>query len=233
MTEKNRSLYEVLVIEDDPEIRRFLRTALGAEQYRLREATTAAEGLHQATLPPDVIVLDLGLPDQDGLEVIRKIREKNKRTPIIVLSVRGSEADKIRALDAGADDFVTKPFAVGELFARLRVVLRRGMEVPSEATVFRTGEIEVDPIRHRVTVSGKEVHLTRTEYKLLVVMVRHADRVLTHSQLLQEVWGENQEDQAHYVRIYMAQLRRKLEVDPARPRYLQTEPGIGYRLTTQ
>jgi len=233
MTEKNPTMHEVLVIEDDPEIRRFLRTALGAEQYRLREATTAAEGLHQATLPPDVIVLDLGLPDMDGLEVIRKIREKNKRTPIIVLSVRGSEEDKIHALDAGADDFVTKPFAVGELFARLRVVLRRGLEVPSEATVFRTGDIEVDPLRHRVTVNGKEVHLTRTEYKLLIVMVRHADRVLTHSQLLQEVWGENQEDQAHYVRVYMAQLRRKLEADPTRPKYLQTEPGIGYRLTTE
>ena len=232
MTEKNPTLHEVLVIEDDPEIRRFLRAALGAEQYRLREATTAAEGLHQATLPPDVIVLDLGLPDLDGVEVIRRIREKNKRTPIIVLSVRGTEHDKISALDAGADDFVTKPFAVGELFARLRVALRRGMEAPSEAAVFRTGDIEVDPVRHRVTVGGKEVHLTRTEYKLLVVMIRHADRVLTHSQLLQEVWGENQEDQAHYVRVYMAQLRRKLEADPARPKYLQTEPGIGYRLTT-
>ncbi len=233
MTEKNPTLHEVLVIEDDPEIRRFLRAALGAEHYRLREATTAAEGLHQATLPPDVIVLDLGLPDLDGVEVIRKVREKNKRTPIIVLSVRGTEQDKISALDAGADDFVTKPFAVGELFARLRVALRRGMEAPNEVTVFRTGDIEVDPVRHRVTVGGKEVHLTRTEYKLLVVMVRHADRVLTHSQLLQEVWGENQEDQAHYVRVYMAQLRRKLEADPARPKYLQTEPGIGYRLTTK
>jgi len=233
MNETNLTLYEVLVIEDDPEIRRFLRTALGAEQYRLREATTAAEGLRQATLPPDVIVLDLGLPDGDGVDVIRKVREKNKRTPIIVLSVRGNEEDKISALDAGADDFVTKPFAVGELFARLRVALRRTLAASGEPSVYRTGDIEVDFVRHRVTVNGREVHLTRTEYKLLIVMVRHADRVLTHSQLLQEVWGQKQEDQAHYVRVYMAQLRRKLESDPTRPKYLQTEPGIGYRLITE
>jgi len=226
-------LYEILIIEDDVEIRRFLRTALAAEQYRLREATTAAEGLAQAALPPDVIVLDLGLPDADGVEVIRKVRARDTRTPIIVLSVRGGEPDKISALDAGADDFVTKPFAVGELFARLRVVLRRTQAAPEGTTVFRAGDIEVDSVRRRVTVGGKEVHLTRTEYKLLNVMVDNADRVLTHSQLLQEVWGENQEDQPHYVRVYMAQLRRKLESDPTRPKYLRTEPGVGYRLTTE
>jgi two-component system KDP operon response regulator KdpE len=150
-----------------------------------------------------------------------------------VLSVRGSEPDKISALDAGADDFVTKPFAVGELFARLRVVLRRSLATPGDAAVFRTGDIEVDFARRRVTVEGKEVHLTRTQYKLLSVMIRNADRVLTHSQLLKEVWGENQEDQPHYVRVYMAQLRQKLEKDPARPRYLRTEPGVGYRLVTE
>ena len=233
MTEANPTLHEILIIEDDAEIRRFLRTALGAEQYRLREATTAAEGLIQATIPPDVIVLDLGLPDHDGVEVIRKVRQKDTRTPIIVLSVRGSEPDKISALDAGADDFVTKPFAVGELFARLRVVLRRSLATPGDAAVFRTGDIEVDFARRRVTVEGKEVHLTRTQYKLLSVMIRNADRVLTHSQLLKEVWGENQEDQPHYVRVYMAQLRQKLEKDPARPRYLRTEPGVGYRLVTE
>ena len=233
MTEKNPMLHEILVIEDDAEIRRFLRTALGAEQYRLREATTAAEGLIQATIPPDVIVLDLGLPDEDGVEVIRRVRQRDSRTPIIVLSVRGGELDKINALDAGADDFVTKPFAVGELFARLRVVLRRSRTTPAEAEVFRAGNIEVDSERRRVTVAGKEVHLTRTQYNLLSVLVRHADRVLTHSQLLKEVWGDNQEDQAHYVRVYMAQLRQKLEEDPARPRYLRTEPGVGYRLTTE
>jgi two-component system KDP operon response regulator KdpE len=226
-------LHEILIIEDDAEIRRFLRTALGAEQYRLREATTAAEALVQSKIPPDVIVLDLGLPDEDGVEVIKRVRERDTRTPIIVLSVRGSEHDKIRALDAGADDFITKPFAVGELFARLRVVLRRSRLAPEETVVFRAGDIEVDSIRRRVTVGGREVHLTRTEYKLLSVMVDNADRVLTHSQLLQEVWGENQEDQPHYVRVYMAQLRRKLEADPTRPKYLRTEPGIGYRLTTE
>ncbi len=232
MTDKSPTLHEILIIEDDAEIRRFLRTALGAEQYRLREATTAAEGLLQTTIPPDVIVLDLGLPDRDGIEVIRQVRKKDTRTPIIVLSVRGGEEDKISALDAGADDFVTKPFAVGELFARLRVALRRSNAVPLD-NIFRTGKLEIDPSRHRVTVDGKEVHLTRTEFKLLAVMARHADRVLTHSQLLNEVWGEHQEDQAHYVRVYMAQLRRKLEVDPTRPKYLMTEPGIGYRLTTE
>jgi two-component system KDP operon response regulator KdpE len=233
MTEKNPTLHEVLIIEDDPEIRRFLRTALGAEHYRLREATTAAEGLHQTTLPPDVIVLDLGLPDEDGVEVIKKVRKKNAHIPIIVLSVRGSEQDKISALDAGADDFVTKPFAVGELFARLRVAVRRAAAVPNDATVFSAGNIEIDPVKHRVTVGGKEVHLTRTEYKILMVMMRNADRVLTHHQLLHEVWGENQEEQAHYVRVYMAQLRRKLEADPTRPKYLRTEPGVGYRLATE
>ena len=212
-------MHEVLIIEDDAEIRRFLRTALGAEQYRLREATTASEGLHQATLAPDVIVLDLGLPDRDGIEVIRKIRENNTRTPIIVLSVRGSEEDKIAALDAGADDYITKPFAIGELYARLRVVLRRRTgTAAADTALFRTGNIEIDPVRHRVTVGGREVHLTRTEFKLLMVMVRNPDRVLTHGQLLRDVWGLTQEDQAHYVRVYMAQLRRKLEKDPTRPK---------------
>jgi two-component system KDP operon response regulator KdpE len=199
----------------------------------LREATTAEEGIHQAKLAPDVIVLDLGLPDRDGIDVIRKIREKNTGTPIIVLSVRSNEEDKIAALDAGADDYVTKPFAIGELYARLRVVLRRGSHNNGDAGMIRAGNIEIDPTRHRVTVGGREVHLTRTEYKLLLVMVRHADRVLTHGQLLKEVWGLKQEDQAHYVRVYMAQLRRKLEKDPTRPKHLRTEPGVGYRLTTE
>ena len=233
MVKETGPLHEILIIEDDAEIRRFLRAALGAEQYRLREATTAAEGLRQAKLAPDVIVLDLGLPDRDGIEVIRKVRENNTRTPIIVLSVRGNEEDKITALDAGADDYVTKPFAIGELYARLRVVLRRGSGSPADGGIFRVGNIEIDPPRHRVALSGREVHLTRTEYKLLMVMIRHLDRVVTHSQLLKEVWGPSQEDQAHYVRVYMAQLRRKLEKDPTRPKYLRTEPGIGYRFTTE
>jgi two-component system KDP operon response regulator KdpE len=227
---------EILVIEDDPEIRRFLRTTLSAEQYRLREATTVADGLLQSSRkPPDAILLDLGLPDGDGLEVIRQVREWHLTLPIIVLSVRSNERDKIDALDAGADDYVNKPFAVGELLARLRVVLRRTTKPQgnSGAGVFRFGDIEVNSERRKVLVGGEEVHLTRIEYKLLQVMIRHADRVLTHNQLLNEVWGPNQQDQAHYLRVYMLQLRRKLEQDPARPRYIRTEPGVGYRLTTE
>jgi two-component system KDP operon response regulator KdpE len=228
--------HEILVVEDDTQIRRFLRATLSAEHYRLREATTVADGLMQASWrPPDVILLDLGLPDEDGIEVIRQVRKWNQTLPIIVLSVRSGERDKISALDAGADDFVNKPFAVGELLARLRVVLRRSIATQgdSNSTAFQVGDIEVDLLRRRVSVAGKEVHLTPNEYKLLQVMIRHADRVLTHSQLLNEVWGPNRQDQAHYIRVYMTQLRRKLEADPARPRYLRTEPGVGYRLTTE
>ena len=227
--------HEILVIEDDPEIRKFLRTSLGAEHYRLREASTAADGLQMfKDRLPEIILLDLGLPDLDGVEVIRQVRRWNPHLPIIVLSVRSDEDDRISALDAGADDYVNKPFAVGELLARLRVVLRRLRPAPTEgADLFRVGNIEVDVLRRRVTVAGQDVHLTRIEYKLLEVMIRHADRVLTHSQLLNDVWGPNQEDQAHYIRVYMTQLRRKLEQDPARPRYLRTEPGVGYRLTTE
>jgi two-component system KDP operon response regulator KdpE len=227
---------EILLIEDDPEIRRFLRTTLSAEEYRLQEATTAAEGIARAARrPPHAIVLDLGLPDADGMEVIRQIREWNKTLPIIVLSVRAQERDKIAALDAGADDFVNKPFAVGELLARLRVALRRRTVVSDngESSTFRTGDLEVDLSKRRVLREGKEVRLTRTEYNLLQVLVVHADQVLTHSQLLNEVWGPNCEDQSHYVRVYMGQLRLKLEADPARPRYLRTEPGVGYRLMTR
>lgn len=227
---------EILIIEDDPEIRRFLRTTLSAEEYRLQEATSAAEGITKATRrPPDAIVLDLGLPDADGMEVIRQVRTWNKSLPIIVLSVRARERDKIIALDAGADDFVNKPFAVGELLARLRVALRRRAVVPEagDSSIFRTGDLEIDFAKRRVTSKGKEVRLTRTEYKLLQVLVVHADQVLTHSQLLNEVWGPNCEDQSHYVRVYMGQLRLKLESDPARPRYLRTEPGVGYRLMTR
>jgi len=226
---------EILLIEDDLEIRRFLRTTLGAEHYRLREAATATDGLKQLSLrEPDVILLDLGLPDTDGLEVIRKIRQSNQTLPIIILSVRAIEPDKIMALDAGADDFVNKPFAVGELLARLRVVLRRAAVASDlSGSMFRLGEIEIDFDRRLVLRAGHEVHLTRIEYKLLRVLIHHADRVLTHDQLLNEVWGANQSDQIHYLRVYMLQLRRKLEADPARPRYLLTEPGVGYRLRTE
>jgi two-component system KDP operon response regulator KdpE len=227
---------EVLVIEDDLQIRRFLRTALAAEHYRLREASTAGEGIALATeRPPHVILLDLGLPDSDGIEVIRSVRQNHRDLPIIVLSVRSNERDKITALDAGADDFVNKPFAVGELLARLRAALRRMAHTEGQPspTVFRTGEIEVDLGKRRVVINGAEVHLTRIEYKLLEILIRHADQVVTHGQLLKEVWGPHHEDQIHYLRVFMLQLRRKLEADPARPRYLRTEPGVGYRLATE
>jgi two-component system KDP operon response regulator KdpE len=227
---------EILMIEDDPQIRRFLRTTLSAEHYRLCEASTAAEGIRLAMeREPSVIVLDLGLPDADGIEVIRHVRQSNRILPIIVLSVRFNERDKITALDAGADDFVNKPFAVGELLARLRAALRRstlsgGQTLPS---VFRTGEIEVHLGKRRVVVAGAEVHLTRIEYKLLEVLIRHADQVVTHGQLLKEVWGPNHGEQIHYLRVYMLQLRRKVEGDPTQPRYLRTEAGVGYRLATE
>jgi two-component system KDP operon response regulator KdpE len=226
----------VLIIEDDPQIRRFLRTSLAAEHYRYREAKTAADGIKEAAAhQPDVVLLDLGLPDTDGLEVIRQVRKRKQNFPIIVLSVRSAERDKIAALDAGADDFVNNPFAVGELLARLRVALRRstGPSGDVSAKSFQIGDIEVDFVKRKVAVAGNDVHLTRIEYKLLQVLIRHADRVVTHGQLLNEVWGPHHNDQTHYLRVYMVQLRRKLEGDPARPRYLQTEPGVGYRLITE
>jgi two-component system KDP operon response regulator KdpE len=226
---------EILVVEDDVQIRRFLRTTLSAEHYRLREAETVAEAITQTSeSPPQAILLDLGLPDADGIEVIRHVRQINGNLPIIVLSVRSNERDKITALDAGADDFVNKPFAVGELLARLRAALRRVAEAAAQApSVFRTGDIEVNLRKRRVLIRGSEVHFTPIEYKLLQILIRHADQVVTHGQLLKEVWGPNHAEQIHYLRVYMLQLRRKLESDPARPRYLRTEPGIGYRLTTE
>ena len=227
---------EVLVIEDDLQIRRLLRTTLTAENYRLREASTASEGILLATEgSPDVIVLDLGLPDADGIEVIRRVRQANRTLPIVVLSVRSNERDKITALDAGADDFVNKPFAVGELLARLRVSLRRSTQAEGQPalSVFRTGDIEVNLSKRRVLVANTEVHLTRIEYKILEILIRHADQVVTHKQLLNETWGPNHGEQIHYLRLFMFQLRRKLEGDPARPRYLRTEPGVGYRLATE
>jgi two-component system KDP operon response regulator KdpE len=226
---------QILVIEDDPEIRLFLRTTLSAEGYRLSEATTAKEGLNCALDDcPGVILLDLGLPDFDGMKIIREVRSRNREVPIIVLSVRSQERDKVRALDAGANDFVNKPFAVGELLARLRVVLRRPATAPSiPAPVFRLGEVEVDLGKRRVLVGGNEVHLTRTEFRLLRILIEHADRVLTHSQLLSEVWGPDFADKKEYLHVYMGQLRRKIEADPARPRYLRMESGVGYRLKTE
>ncbi len=222
----------VLVIEDEPAILRFLRASLVTQGFRLVEATTGDAGLMQAaTRQPDIVVLDLGLPDVDGLDVIRRLREWTT-IPIIVLSARGQENDKIAALDAGADDYVSKPFGVGELLARMRVALRHAAQAPHDASnpLFALGELQVDLARRRVFVGEAEVHLTRTEYKLLMTLVRHAGKVLTHRQLLREVWGPPYTEQTHYLRVYMGALRRKLETDPARPRYLLTEPGVGYRL---
>jgi len=222
----------ILLIEDDPQIRRFLRAALSAENYRLQEAITAQDGLAQAGANrPDLILLDLGLPDQDGIEVIRSVRQWST-TPILVLSARGLERDKIEALDLGADDYVAKPFTIGELLARIRAGLRRSTTVAAGG-VFHFGKVEVDLEKRLVTAWGAEVHLTPNEYRLLQVLIKHAGKVITHRQLLAEVWGPNATEQAQYLRVYIAQLRRKLEENPARPRHLQTEPGVGYRLVAE
>jgi two-component system, OmpR family, KDP operon response regulator KdpE len=228
------ALPRVLVVEDEPQMRRFLRTALRAHDYDVTEAATAREGLAQAAgRNPEVILLDLGLPDLDGIEVTRRLRAGTD-APIIVISARGRELDKVTALDLGADDYLTKPFGVEELLARMRVALRharRGGGTAAEPA-FTAGELEVDFERRRVVRSGREVHLTPTEFRLLSTLARHPDRVMTHRQLLQEVWGANYVDQTHYLRVYMAQLRHKLERDSTRPRLLTTEPGVGYRLRT-
>ena len=222
----------ILMVEDDPQIRRFLRAALAAEGYRFQEAITAQDGLTQAAAHrPDLILLDLGLPDRDGLDVIRAVRQWST-APILVLSARGQERDKIEALDSGADDYVAKPFTVGELLARIRAGLRRSATAPA-GVALQFGQVEVDLEKRIVKVKGEEVHLTPNEYKLLQALLKHAGKVLTQRQLLSEVWGPNSTEQAQYLRVYIAQLRRKLEEDPARPKYLQTEPGVGYRLVMQ
>lgn len=226
----------VLVIEDEAPIRCFLRAYLESQDFRLVEAESGEEGIGlAASHQPALILLDLGLPGMDGLEVIRRIRQWTA-TPILVLSARGKEQDKIDALDAGADDYLTKPFGVGELSARLRVALRHsaltaqaGGGAPT-APVFRCGDLSVDLAARRVRLAGQEVHLTPIEFKLLSFLVRHAGKVVTHRQLLKEVWGSVREDQSHYPRLYVHQLRHKIEPDPARPRFLRTETGVGYRL---
>ena len=227
----------VVVIEDEPQIRRFVRTALEAEGWQVHEADTAQKGLTEAgTRKPDLLVLDLGLPDGDGLEVIRDVRGWSG-VPIIVLSARADETDKIAALDAGADDYLTKPFGVGELLARVRANLRRprsalGSILTAEDAhpVFRFGEVEVDRQARIVRRGGAEVHLTPLEYRLLTVLTTNAGRVLTHRQLLREVWGPSHAEQNHYLRIYMGHLRQKLEADPSQPQHLLTETAVGYRL---
>jgi two-component system, OmpR family, KDP operon response regulator KdpE len=222
----------ILLIEDQPQMRRFVTATLRAHQYQVVEAGSAREGLAQAAgRNPDVILLDLGLPDRDGLEVTREIR-RSARMPIIVISARGQESDKVAALDLGADDYLTKPFGVSELMARIRVALRHSNPRDGGGTdgVFEAGDLRVDLGRRQVLRDGSEAHLTPTEYKLLVSLVRNAGRVVTHRQLLREVWGANYAEQSHYLRVYMAQLRHKLERDPTRPRLFITEPGVGYRL---
>jgi two-component system, OmpR family, KDP operon response regulator KdpE len=225
----------ILVIEDDPQIRRFLRASLTADEYRLIEGVTAEEGLREAAARlPDLILLDLGLPDKDGLEVIRRVREFSQ-VPIVVVSARGQEDDKIAALDLGADDYVAKPFAMGELMARVRATLRRAsaLALPEPGGVLRFGDVAVD-LEHRVvSLRNEEVHLTPNEYRLLQVLLKNAGKVMTQRQLLNEVWGPNHTEHAQYLRVYMAQLRRKLEADSARPRHFLTEPGIGYRLVLE
>ena len=220
----------ILVVDDEPQIRRFLRTSLSAHGYEVIEGATAREGLIRATTEkPDVIVLDLGLPDMDGMEVIRQVREWS-RVPIIVLSVRSGETEKIEALNAGADDYVTKPFGMGELIARIGAALRHRLQGQAEEPVFESGGLKVDLARRKVSVDGREVKLTPTEYDLLRVLVTHSGKVVTHQHLLREVWGPHSTTETHYVRVYVGQLRQKLEPDPARPRFILTEPGVGYRL---
>ncbi len=222
----------ILLIEDEPQMRRFLRITLRSQGYRLVESETGNDGLTQAaTRNPDVVLLDLGLPDLDGLEVTKRLREW-MQTPIIVISAREQEQDKIHALDAGADDYLTKPFNAGELLARIRVALRHASQhdMDQQEPVFILDNLRVDLGRRQVFVGEQEVHLTPIEYKLLMVMIRHAGKVITHNQLLKEVWGPAHVNEVQYLRVYMTQLRHKLEADPARPRFLMNEPGIGYRL---
>jgi two-component system, OmpR family, KDP operon response regulator KdpE len=222
----------VLVVDDEPAVRRFLRASLSAHGYAVFEAESAQAAL--AAVPgdrPDLVVLDLGLPDLDGIDVVRLLREWTA-IPIIILSVRGQESDKIAALDAGADDYVTKPFGVGELLARMRVALRRAAQ-PGLDPVFATDDLVVDLTRRIVTVGGRDVQLTPTEYDLLRVLVTNAGRVLTHRQLLREVWGVGYEAETHLLRVNISNLRRKIEPDPVRPHYILTEPGVGYRLRAE
>jgi two-component system KDP operon response regulator KdpE len=222
----------VLVVDDEAQIRRFLQISLEAHGYRVHEAHSGQEALAEAArLRPDVVILDLGLPDQDGLAVLRQLREWS-RVPVVVLSVRDHDEDKVTLLDAGADDYLTKPFSLGELLARLRAAQRHSQPLP-ETAVFRSGPLAVDLARRAVTVGGEAVKLTSTEYALLRLFVQNAGKVLTHTQLLREVWGPSYMEETHYLRVYLAHLRRKLEADPANPRLLVTEPGVGYRLVVE
>jgi two-component system KDP operon response regulator KdpE len=221
----------VLVIDDEPEIQRAIRARLAGAEFAVSGAGTAAEGIEQvARWHPDVVILDLTLPDMDGIEVVGRLRTWSA-VPIIVLSVRGSDADKITALELGADDYLTKPFSSGELVARIRVALRHAVRAGDDAGgIFETGGLVLDLRRRLVTVDGREVHLTPTEYAVLTYLARNAGKVITHRTLLQAVWGPQYETEDHYLHVFIGQLRRKLEPTPSRPRYVLTEPGVGYRL---
>ncbi len=219
----------ILLIEDESQMRRFLRVILQGHGYKVTEAVTGEEGLNEtAVRNPDVILLDLGLPDIDGLIVTRRVREWCE-TPIIVISAREQEMDKVNALDAGADDYLTKPFGAGELLARIRVAMRHQTMKKTGQSVFVVDDLKVDLPKRQVFLAGKEIHLTPIEYKLLAVLIQNAGKVITHRQLLKEAWGPPYEQQTQYLRVYMTQLRHKLEADPARPKFLINEPGIGYR----
>jgi two-component system KDP operon response regulator KdpE len=222
----------LLLIEDEPQMQRFLRIVLQGQGFRFIEARTGQEGLVQAaTRSPDIILLDLGLPDIDGLEVTKRLREWSD-TPVIVLSAREQEQDKIKALDAGADDYLTKPFGAGELLARIRVAMRHKVmrQASQGEPVFILDNLRVDMSQRQVFLNEQEVHLTPIEYKLLTALIKNAGKVVTHSQLLKEVWGPSYSKETQYLRVYMTQLRHKLETDPARPHFLINEPGVGYRL---
>ena len=233
MSEPDKKILTVaLVIDDEPQIRRLLRVTLEANGYQVFDAATGADGIVQAAQRrPEVVLLDLGLPDMDGVMVLKRLREWSN-VPVIILSVRDRENDKIAALDAGANDYVTKPFSPGELLARLRAAMRQVQPQGADA-IFRNGDLEVDLSARIVRLKGSEVKLTATEYSLLRLFVMHAGKVLTHKQILREVWGANYETQSHYLRVYMAHLREKLESNPAEPEMFITDSGVGYRLIQQ
>jgi two-component system, OmpR family, KDP operon response regulator KdpE len=222
----------IVVIEDDPAIRLFLRTGLVTHGFKVFEADRGQQGIVEAGIrKPDLIILDLGLPDMDGVDVIKAIRAWSNM-PIIILSARSAEQHKIDALDAGADDYLTKPFGLGELLARIRVEMRHSVSSPdqNQSGMFTTGDLKVDLLKRQVIMGDREVHLTPIQYRLLSVLIKNAGKVLTHQFLLKETWGPSYRENSHYLRIYMSQLRQKLETDPTQPQYLLTESGVGYRL---
>lgn len=224
----------IVVIEDDPPIRRFLRTSLSTQGFTVHEAESGKQGIVEAGVrKPDLLILDLGLPDINGIDVIKAVRSWSE-IPIIILSARNGEQQKIDALDAGADDYLTKPFGFGELLARIRVALRHANRTYEQVQndVFQTANLQMDLLNRIVKIDNQEVHLTPIQYRLLSVLVKHAGKVLTHQQILKEVWGPSYKENSHYLRIYMSQLRQKLEADPTQPKFLLTESGVGYRLKT-